>query len=68
MTSFHLMLGREPRTVCNVQVPEDSEEVQLEPVDEAKLREQLNSIADIQEGLHQRVKARVATDRKSSQD
>lgn len=49
-------------------IAEDLEGVQLEPVDEAKRREQVYSIVDIQERFHQPIKEQVAADRESCRD
>lgn len=59
------MLGREPRTEFSALVGEDEEGVQVEPVNEAELREQVKSIIDTQEGLHRSVPVQVAANCKS---
>lgn len=61
MTPFQLMLGRESRIAFSALVTKNLEGVQLEPINETKLREQIKSIVNFQGGLHQRVRAQVTT-------
>lgn len=51
MTLPQVMMGRKPQTAFSAPVEEDSEGMQLEAVDQAKLREQAQRIVDTQEEL-----------------
>ena len=61
-TPFHVMMGREPRTAFAALV-EETEEVEITPVDEEKLRQYVRGIFEAQEQLQRETVERSESER-----